>query len=105
MSSFYVNLPSNTNMDIYPDNTLAKYKTQLFKPIVLDRAYEVSIVSLQYPLSFTNIRHTIESIPDSAELMVKHDQFSGNDIHVEYNAPEGEQVWIYRRLENEQYSN
>ena len=49
--SFYVTLPSNSSMDVYPNNTLSKFSTKLKTPIKLEGHYEVALVEIMYPLS------------------------------------------------------
>ena len=55
MSHFYLTLPSNSSLNIYPDNTVAKYTTQLRKRIELDGDWEVGLMEMIYPYSFTNV--------------------------------------------------
>lgn len=47
--SFHIILPSNSCMDIFPDNTLSNFRVQLAKPIVLSRPYEVALEEILYP--------------------------------------------------------
>lgn len=56
MAQFYVTLPSNASMSIYPTNTLANYKTCLPKAIELNGQWEVALVEFIYPKNFYNIR-------------------------------------------------
>ena len=46
--SFYVTLPSNSSMDLYPDNTMTEFTILLKEPIKLDCQYEVALVELTY---------------------------------------------------------
>ena len=46
MDSFYVTLPSNASMNIYPDNKKSNYTTQLNTPIRLDGNYEVALANI-----------------------------------------------------------
>lgn len=55
MDSFYVTLPSNSSLDIFPDNSLAHYFTQLSKPLTLQGAWEVALSSISYPRSWYDI--------------------------------------------------
>ena len=52
---FYLTLPSNSSMDIFPDNKITHFKTQLCKPIVLQGEYEVGIAEVHYPCTFRAI--------------------------------------------------
>ncbi len=50
--SFYIQLPSNASMDLFPQNTLQNYKVRLHNPIQIHGAYEVAIVEALYPNQF-----------------------------------------------------
>ena len=54
MSHFSVVLPSDSSMDVFPDNTVAHYTTKLSHPICCDGDYEVALVELIYPLNYDN---------------------------------------------------
>lgn len=55
-SDFYVTLPSNSSLELYPDNTLAQYTTQLPEPIVLSNGeWETALAEIMYPPVFNNI--------------------------------------------------
>ena len=43
---FYVTLPSNASMNIYPDNKKSNYTTQFNTPIRLDGNYEVALANI-----------------------------------------------------------
>ena len=49
---FYVTLPSNASMDVYPSNKIWNYRIKLAKPIILKQPYQVGIIELQYPKSW-----------------------------------------------------
>ena len=51
--SFYVTLPSNSSMDLYPNNTLSEFAVQLKDPIRLDVQYEVALVEFTYKHSWS----------------------------------------------------
>lgn len=55
-NQFYVTCPSNSSMDIYPNNTLTNFTTKLNVPLELDGDYEVGLSEIQYPLSWYNVR-------------------------------------------------
>ena len=53
---FYVTLPSNASMKLYPNNTLARYTTQLPNRIELGyEHWEVALTEILYPPRFYNI--------------------------------------------------
>lgn len=51
-NGFYVTLPSNASMQIYPNNKIWGYRTKLAKPIVLNEP--VGVIELQYPWVWEN---------------------------------------------------
>ena len=74
MSSFYVTLPSNASLDVYPNNTLTDYHVELPVPIHLDGKYEVALHSMQYTRSWDNI--------SEGDTKIK---FSINDVKAKFN--------------------
>ena len=56
MGDFYLTLPSNSSMDVYPHNTMANFKTNLPNRIELEGRWEVGMVEMQYPHSWYNLR-------------------------------------------------
>ena len=55
MDAFYVTLPSNSSMSVFPNNTLTHYYTQLAKPLQLNGVWEVAMTSISYPHSWYDI--------------------------------------------------
>ena len=55
MNEFYLTLPSNSSMDVYPTNTKTDFKTKLPNRIELDGKWEVGLVEIQYPHSWYNL--------------------------------------------------
>ena len=51
-SAFYVTLPSNASMDLYPTNKQASYKIRLPRTLYLRHGFEVALVEVQYPISW-----------------------------------------------------
>lgn len=49
MENFYVTLPSNSSMNIYPENSLSHYTTRLRKPLNLTGKWEVALVEASVP--------------------------------------------------------
>lgn len=54
-NQFYLHLPSDSSMCVYPDNTVAKYTTKLAKTIELDGIWEVGLAEILYPTDYYNI--------------------------------------------------
>jgi len=55
MSRFYVTLPSNSSMQCYPDNTVARYTTKLANPIELEGDWEVGLAEVSFPSAVENV--------------------------------------------------
>ena len=55
MSRFYVTLPSNSSMDYYPENTVARYTTRLSSPIELEGDWEVGLAEMSIPCVVYNV--------------------------------------------------
>jgi len=55
MSSFYVTLPSNSSMDCYPDNSVARFTTKVNCAIELEGDWEVGLTELSFPSDVENV--------------------------------------------------
>ena len=55
MSHFYLTLPSNSSMDYYPENTVARYTTKLANTIELECNWEVGLLEMSTPVELVNI--------------------------------------------------
>ena len=62
---FYLVLPSNSSMSMYPNNTLAQYVTNLPRRISLSGEWECGLTEIHYPHDWYNVR--------GARLTVEHD--------------------------------
>ena len=75
--SFYVTLPSNSNMDIYPDNKKANYKVRLPRTLYLKNKYEVALVEIEYPITWDTF-----SQGESYKIIVKDMNRAGEHIEL-----------------------
>ena len=55
MSRFYVTLPSNSSMECYPGNTVARYTTKLADKIELEGDWEVGLAEISFPSALDNV--------------------------------------------------
>lgn len=55
-SQFYITLPSNSSMSVYPKNTLSNYITKLSQSINLSSQWEVGLSEIQYSRTWYNVR-------------------------------------------------
>jgi hypothetical protein len=62
MSHVYITLPSDRSMSFFPNNTIAEFTTKLPETVTLDGDYEVALVELIYPFSFSNIQNGDSSL-------------------------------------------
>lgn len=51
--SFYITLPSNSSMELFPNNTMTDFTVILKEPLRLDIQYEVALVELTYKHSWS----------------------------------------------------
>ena len=65
-SDFYIVLPSNSSMDIHPNNTLAQYITNLPRRISLNGEWECGLTEIHYPHDWYNVRN--------ARMVVEHEE-------------------------------
>jgi len=56
-SHFFLTLPSDSSLDIYPDNTLSEFTVNLPQPMELEGEWEVCLNEIQYPRTWNNVRH------------------------------------------------
>jgi hypothetical protein len=49
MGDFYVTLPSDSSYSVYPDNTVAHFRTKLSSRICSETGYEVAVTKVIYP--------------------------------------------------------
>ena len=54
-TDFYLTLPSNASMKMYPDNTLAHYITDLPRRIDVTGEWECGLAEIQYPHTWYNV--------------------------------------------------
>lgn len=93
--SFHVVLPSNSSMNLFPQNSLADFRVRLSKPIVLEEQYEVALEEVVYQ----QIMHDFEA--NEADISV----FSVNEetgeiesaisIPIQYSASSGLKTLVW----------
>ena len=59
---FHVILPSDSSIQYYPNNTVAKYVTKLSERISLDGEYELGLSEIIYPYSWYNVDNTSSNL-------------------------------------------
>ena len=47
--SFYITLPCNSSLSLYPGNEISKYSTKLSRPLILKGDWQVWLLEFQYP--------------------------------------------------------
>ena len=62
MADFYLTLPSNSNMEYFPDNKVINFVTKLPKHIQLEGRWEVALVEVQFPFNFYTVNEGDETI-------------------------------------------
>ena len=91
MSSFYVQLPSNSSMEYFPNNTVANFKTQLRQPIELDGEWEVGLSELVTPTQWKNVDDEGNNFFSAKEAEAWSEQFTippgyyaNNEMFIKY---------------------
>lgn len=54
-AQFYLWLPSNSSMDVFPSNTLSEFRVRLPQSITLTDEWEVALTEIHYPHSWNNV--------------------------------------------------
>ena len=67
---FYLGLPSNSSMDIYPNNTLAQYLTNLPRRISLHGDWECGLTQIHYPHDWYSARLTMKHVDSMTDLHI-----------------------------------
>ena len=52
---FYIHLPSDSSLSVYPDNKISEFSTKLARTVELDGAYEVGLSEIIYPADYYNV--------------------------------------------------
>lgn len=76
---FFLILPSDSSMNLYPDNKISSYKVNLPNPVNLDPArWQVALQEIQFPNYWYNIR-------EGRNVIVMHyKKFSHPSVYVRY---------------------
>jgi hypothetical protein len=53
---FYLTLPSNASLDVFPDNKTTEYRVKLPQPVELEANWEVGLYSIFYPNTWYTLR-------------------------------------------------
>ena len=81
---FYITLPSNALMSLYPNNTAAQHTIKLPRPITLDGGdWEVALTELSVPAIFDNV------IGESCFVSLIGPEDTNNNPDMKFIGPEG----------------
>jgi hypothetical protein len=91
--SFYMNLPSNSSMDIFTENKVSEFKTMLPKTIYLDGKWEVALTEIHYPCTIQNIdfdpkKRLFVAIKreESPDAKINYTMYSENPLKKSYSS-------------------
>ena len=56
---FTIELISNASMEVFGDNTMAKFRNQLAQPLILDGEWQVALSSICFPSNINNINSNV----------------------------------------------
>ena len=72
MESFYVTLPSNSSMDLYPENTISHFKVHLKEQLQLLGEWEVGMTELLFPANWHNMPDNSQTCTLDKSRYLKH---------------------------------
>ena len=52
---FTIDLISNASMEVFGENTMAKFRNQLSQPLILDAEWQVALSSISFPSNINNV--------------------------------------------------
>ena len=56
---FTIDLISNASMEVFGENTMAKFRNQLAQPLVLDGEWQVALSSISFPSNINNVNSNV----------------------------------------------
>ena len=56
---FTIDLISNASMEVFGENTMAKFRSQLAQPLVLDGEWQVALSSISFPSNINNVNSNV----------------------------------------------
>jgi len=68
MSRFYVTLPSNSSMNCYPDNSVARFTTKLNGIIELEGDWEVGLTEIPFLPTFKTCCMDTVTTPSASRI-------------------------------------
>jgi hypothetical protein len=71
MGDFYVTLPSNSSMDLFPENKTSNYTIKLAKKITVTNKCKVGVAEIHIPLNIVNVTENNNSIFINFENKIK----------------------------------
>lgn len=83
---FYVTLPSNASLDVYPLNRLSSFRTKLNTPLQLEGQWEVALVELIFPTPLINVPYTSQGFnymvkgENQVEVYVRPNAYKSIDL-------------------------
>jgi hypothetical protein len=92
---FQITLVSNASksMDMYPDNTVAKFRTQLFNEVCLSGDHEIALTEIQCPISFHNITMDEYSVHNALSERPEDGIIRGDPDSNEIKLNGGRRIW------------
>ena len=73
---FTIDLISNASMEIFGENTMAKFRNQLAQPLMLEGEWQVALSSISFPSNINNINSDglVVYVNSGAELDASHNR-------------------------------
>ena len=86
MSDFFITLPSNSNFDLFPDNTVTDYTVNFTRPLPIDETYEIGLIECHFPY-YIDTRVETNAHEDYVSLMREETLPDGQLIHHSVDIP------------------
>ena len=71
---FTIDLISNASMEIFGENTMARFRNQLAQPLMLECEWQVALTSISFPSNINNVNSNaiVVYVNSGAELDASH---------------------------------
>ena len=100
-SHFYLTLPSNSSLNIFPDNKTTSYRVKLPQAIDLNGDWEVGLYSISYPITWYTLQNHENHIYYSKDGLIFQTAIVDYALLISgsnFNSTWGVKITPYRRV-------
>src|SRR5277367_1318899 len=80
MSDFFITLPSNSNYNLFPNNSVTDYTVNFNRPLPIDETFEIALVECHFPY---DVDSSLETTADE-DVVTLMRAFTYTDGRIEY---------------------